>query len=224
MFLRTIWGGMLVVEFQVDTPFLREALVAVPGATITLEELYRTEDRGIVHFWLEDCDQQAFEDGLAADPTVTDAVTLAETGARWLYRVACTDYGWQVVTFPSWSELDITFLAATASHEGCDVRLRLPSRTALKEYRAVCAERDLNFQLQSLYEEREAATGADAQLTTDQREALVTAYRLGYFQVPRRASLTEVAEPFDISPQALSERLRRGTSTLVKASLLAGPA
>lgn len=224
MCLRTIRDGMLVVEFQIDSPFLREALAAAPEATVTPEELYRTEDRGVVHFWLEDCDRETFEDGLAVDPTVTDAVTLAETETRWLYRVACTDYGWQVVTFPSWSELDIVFLAATASHEGWDVRLRMPDRTALKEYRAVCEERDLDFQLQALYEEREAVTGADAQLTTDQREALVTAYRLGYFQVPRRASLTEVAEPFDISPQALSERLRRGTSTLVRASLLAGPA
>lgn len=215
---------MLVVEFQVDSPFLREALAAAPEATITLEELYRTEDRGVVHFWLEDCDQQAFEDGLAADPTVTDAVTLAETGTRWFYRVACTDYGWQVVTFPSWSELDITFLAGTASHEGWDMRLRLPDRAALKEYRAVCAERDLAFHLQSLYEEREAVTGADAQLTGDQRAALIAAYRLGYFQIPRRASLADVAEHFEISPQAVSERLRRGTETLVRASLLAGSA
>lgn len=211
---------MFVVEFRIDSPFLRDALANVPEATITLEELYPTEDSDIVHFWVKDCDLTTFEEGLAADSTVTDAVQLAETETRSLYRVTCTDYGESLVTFPMWSELDISFLDGTGTHEGWEVRLRMPDREVLQKYRDICEERDLRFRLNSIYEERETATTADAQLTIVQREALVTAYELGYFAVPRQASLADVATRFGVSSQAVSERIRRGTATLIKTTLL----
>lgn len=211
---------MFVVEFQVDSPFLRDALANVPEATITLEELYPTEDSAIVHLWVKECDLTTFEEGLAADSTVANAAQLAETETRSLYRVTCTDYGESLVTFPMWSKLDISFLDATATHEGWDVRLRMPDRDALQKYREICEERDLRFRLKSIYEERETATTADAQLTKVQREALITAHELGYFAVPRQASLADVAARFEISSQAVSERIRRGTATLIQTSIL----
>lgn len=59
------------------------------------------------------------------------------------------------------------------------------------------------------------ATDADDGLTDPQREALVTARELGYFDVPRGASLSDVADEIGVSPAACSERLRRGQATLV---------
>lgn len=211
---------MLVVEIQIDSPFLRETLTRVPEATISLEDLYRTEDSGIVHFWVEGGDLATLEDALASDRTVTNVGQIVETETQSLYRVTCSDYGRHVVTFPSWGELDIGFLDATASHEGWEVRLRMPDRAALRAYREVCAEKGLGFQLSSIYEEQEAVTMSDAQLTASQREALLAAHELGYFEVPRHASLGDVAAQFDISPQAVSERLRRGAATLIETSLL----
>lgn len=55
----------------------------------------------------------------------------------------------------------------------------------------------------------------DDGLTDPQREALVTARELGYFDVPRGASLSDVADELGVSPAACSERLRRGQATLV---------
>ncbi|WP_135536057.1 helix-turn-helix domain-containing protein [Halostella pelagica] len=56
-------------------------------------------------------------------------------------------------------------------------------------------------------------------LTDCQREALVTAHEMGYFDIPRRASLEDVAGELDISASSLSERLRRAQSTLVEATV-----
>ncbi|WP_225741376.1 helix-turn-helix domain-containing protein [Halorussus halophilus] len=45
-------------------------------------------------------------------------------------------------------------------------------------------------------------------LTEVQIETIETAYDLGYFEVPRESSATEVAEALEISQSTLSERLR----------------
>jgi len=54
-----------------------------------------------------------------------------------------------------------------------------------------------------------------AELTDDRREALEAALEEGYFEVPRRIDLVELADQLDISDSALSQRLRRGITTVL---------
>lgn len=61
----------------------------------------------------------------------------------------------------------------------------------------------------------------ESTLSPQQRDALLTAYRQGYFEVPRRTTLSELADTVEISDSALSQRLRRGTGALVEQTLLA---
>lgn len=212
---------MIVVEFRIDTPILQKSLTRAPEMVISYEEMYQTDDGILFLFWAAEGDLTAFEDGLAADPTVTNPTQLAETQTRCLYRVTFTEYGENVATFPIWPKLDISLLDATTAttHEGWIFRMRMPGRETLQQYREMCAENNLNFRLKTVYEVKENATKADAQLTSSQREALVAARELGFFQVPRQASLATVADHCGISSQALSERLRRGTATLIDTAL-----
>ncbi|MHA1932025.1 MAG: helix-turn-helix domain-containing protein [Promethearchaeota archaeon] len=46
-------------------------------------------------------------------------------------------------------------------------------------------------------------------LTNKQREILKKAYNFGYFEIPRKISLTNFAKKLQISPSALSETIRR---------------
>lgn len=55
-----------------------------------------------------------------------------------------------------------------------------------------------------------------SRLTGRQEEALRCADRLGYFAVPRRASLGRVAEALGISRSSTAELLRRGMSVLLR--------
>jgi predicted DNA binding protein len=54
-----------------------------------------------------------------------------------------------------------------------------------------------------------------AGLTEKQHEAVLLAYRMGYFDSPRQAGLAEIAAELDISRQALASRLRRGLRHIV---------
>ncbi len=53
-------------------------------------------------------------------------------------------------------------------------------------------------------------------LTNKQHEVLKIAYKMGFYSIPRRISLTRLAMKLKISPSALSELLRRSHARLVK--------
>lgn len=58
-------------------------------------------------------------------------------------------------------------------------------------------------------------------LTKRQEAALLTALDAGYFEVPKRATATDVADELGISKSAFLERLRRGQRDLVRQALRA---
>jgi hypothetical protein len=76
-------------------------------------------------------------------------------------------------------------------------------------------QRNVGFELVRLTRDGEPEAPGDG-LTDRQREALRTAYELGYFEIPRRASLQEIAGELDISASSLSERLRRAQTQLIE--------
>jgi predicted DNA binding protein len=57
-------------------------------------------------------------------------------------------------------------------------------------------------------------------LTPEQRETLLLAVEDGYFSVPRETTLEDISEEQAISRQAVSERLRRATETVLRKSLV----
>jgi hypothetical protein len=58
-----------------------------------------------------------------------------------------------------------------------------------------------------------------AALTDRQREVVTTAHQLGYFERPRDANATEVAEHLDISRATFAEHLAAAQSKLLDAVL-----
>ncbi|MFC6763643.1 helix-turn-helix domain-containing protein [Natrinema soli] len=71
-----------------------------------------------------------------------------------------------------------------------------------------------NLELKRIYVEREPRR-REFTVTPEQRAALTTALKRGYYAVPREAKQEEIAAELGISENALSERLRRGTARLV---------
>ncbi|WP_247000762.1 helix-turn-helix domain-containing protein [Halosolutus gelatinilyticus] len=76
-------------------------------------------------------------------------------------------------------------------------------------------QRNCGFQLHRLTRDRESESPGDG-LTDRQDEALRTAYELGYFDIPRRTTLREVASELGVSASSVSERLRRAQTQLIR--------
>lgn len=116
--------------------------------------------------------------------------------------------------------VQIEFIRATPT--GWVQAGRFADRAAFDELREFW-QRNAPFRLRKLTpvgDDADDRFGADPDedgLTDAQRTALRTAHRLGYFEIPRTATLDDVAAELDISASSCSERLRRAQTHLVEA-------
>ena len=117
-------------------------------------------------------------------------------------------------------ELPVHMHRIVATPTGWVQRGRFADRAAFGELRTFWQRNDIPFTLRKLtlddgdHEVGSSATGDG--LTDAQRAAVRTAYEMGHFDIPRRASLEDVAAELDISASSLSERLRRAQTHLVE--------
>lgn len=98
-------------------------------------------------------------------------------------------------------------------------------REAVADLDAVADRVEVRYLVQS--EADAAGSGADptlvdrGRLTDRQREVLRTAYRMGYFEYPRSANATEVADALGIGLSALAEHLAAAQGKLLEELLAA---
>jgi hypothetical protein len=209
----------LIADFYLETPVLRTALEAAPEMQISIEQQTLRDSKPFaLSFWASGGDFEAFEAGLADDPTVDDVGVLAEVDDKHLYQVALTDEGNEHMTYHAWADLGGVFVSSERVGDGWRSRIRFPDRESLQQYVTFCEEHGLTFDLRKLY-----AAGEDGDdslgLTDRQYETLRAATEMGYFEVPREIELEDLADVLGVSRQAVSERLRRATETLVRATI-----
>jgi predicted DNA binding protein len=96
-------------------------------------------------------------------------------------------------------------------------KARFPDRSSLLTFREELVADGFDVAVEQIHEDDEGMTQFG--VTDPQREVLILALDRGYYTVPRDASLSDLADELDISSQAASERLRRGTQTLVDNTL-----
>jgi len=212
----------VILEIAVPTEafLFEEALRKFPGVVVELEMVVPTCHRFAPFFWASDGETTAFRDAVETDPKM-ERVRQVETfdeGA--LYQAEWrTDDG--LLDWCANSSDSVILLQAEGQADEWILKFRFPSREALGEFRSFYEERDVSVRLVRLYDLAEPKMG-QYNVTDKQRETLVEALRMGYFEIPRRASLGDVAESLGISPNSASERLRRGNKNLVSNTLTIG--
>ena len=112
-------------------------------------------------------------------------------------------------------EEDIALLGATGSADRWAFELRFPSHETLSKFQEFYVEEDIDVTIERIYNPTKPDAGPWYGLTPPQRETLTYAVEHGYYSLPRGISTKELGEEFDISDQAVTERLRRGITTLV---------
>lgn len=117
-------------------------------------------------------------------------------------------------------DLDAVLLGATGDVDAWRLELRFPSHEALSAFQDFYLEENIDVSIERIYNPTKPDAGPWYGLTPPQRETLADAVSAGYYSLPRQISTQELANSFDISDQAVTERLRRGISTLVRNTLL----
>lgn len=210
----------VIAEFTFRHPGLPlTSALEESGVQLDVEQAVAADpDEPVLFVWASDGDLDDFEAAVADDPTVDDVTLVEDAGDRRLYRVAVSDET-PVPLYPIDDRMEASRLDVSSSADGVDARLRFPDRKSLSAFQPRVEARGVDVTLRGVYSDTEAAPGDEYGLSAKQREALLTAAELGYYDVPRRASLADVADELGISPQAVSERLRRGVETFVREAL-----
>ena len=117
-------------------------------------------------------------------------------------------------------DLDAVLLSAAGTADTWGLELRFPSHEALSVFQEFYLDEDIDVSIERIYNPTKPDAGPWYGLTPPQRETLADAVSAGYYSLPRQISTQELADSFGISDQAVTERLRRGISTLVRNTLL----
>lgn len=86
------------------------------------------------------------------------------------------------------------------------------TRDEYEQFRQVLEESNLAYELVSIVQFFEA----EGLLTDRQHQVLETAFREGYFEVPRECTLAELAEELGVDKSTVSEILRRADGRIIK--------
>lgn len=204
-----------IAEFTLRSPDLPlvEFVQAAEGISIEVENVsVGQSDRGMIAFWAYGEELDDFEGSLAEAEAVDSLTLVNDDGDVRLYHVV----GQQQfeMDFNEVAFLPTVGFNAVVTAEGWTVQALVADRSSLYGIRDAFESVGIGFELHRLTEPGEYSTGP-SNLTTAQFNALVEAYEMGYFSVPRKASAREVAESLGISPSSFSERLRRAESNLL---------
>ncbi|WP_440991855.1 helix-turn-helix domain-containing protein [Haloarchaeobius baliensis] len=217
----------LLAEFEIDCdvlPFVA-VLESVPAATIEVELQLNHGDTPLFFAYVTADDHAAVERAFDDVSFVGSYTLIGEAGGTRRYQVAP---GPDMEAHMGDAIDDLDGLRALAETEAIIDRIEVTrtgwvqagwfaDRAAFDEFRSFW-QSEGGFVLRRLTRDGEPEPPGDG-LTDPQREALRTAYELGYFEVPRGASLADVASELDIGASAASERLRRAQTHLVETTV-----
>ena len=206
----------MIVEFQVDASFPHQTATSLSTGAIRLRQLQYTNGRCQAVVWFSAPERSSIDAALRGDDSVASFTHVSTTDRGHAYSVDTGDR--------TLATLAQGLLNANSVLEGgewvdghWDVRAQFPDKGTVLAFRDELVDSGVDIDIQSFTEDadREVHYG----VTDPQREVLLLALDNGYFTVPREASLSDLASELGISSQAASERLRRGTRTLVASTL-----
>ncbi|WP_255169089.1 helix-turn-helix domain-containing protein [Natrononativus amylolyticus] len=206
-----------IAEFRLGTAgtALGSTLTQHPSIDCEFERVVESEHPAV---WFRDTERDTVDAALEADPSVDRFEPLTGDDGRWLYEIEFGDEFWTL------GELFLshrgTLLSAKGRADGWVLRVRYPDRDYLRLTYEELRETDAAVDVGRIYDLTEESS-LEIGLTPEQYEALTAAVEHGYFEIPRRISMQNLATELDISHQALSERLRRAYGTLANAELTA---
>jgi predicted DNA binding protein len=197
---------------------LREA-VGTPEIDVEIERLVAHADEGMTPYFRITAEEfDPVERALEDDPTVDEVERLETAPNERFYRARWTEGSHGLETLLE--ETRGAVLSPAYAGESWEVRMLFGDREELSDSFERCRELfDGDVDLIRAFDRSNPATYGEYGLTAEQRDALLVALDQGYYEVPKRSDIEDVAEVLDISPQAVSQRLRRGCANLIGSTL-----
>jgi len=208
----------LIVEYRQSGAGLHVTDVAatVPEMRLTVERWRIESDEDLCLFVLAERDRfDALEAAFEALPNRKRVDVVSEAQSSRLYRVRLRS---TLSHLPENSSVNGVISDVRIEPDGVYVTGYLADREELIKTREFITDQGMEMEVVRLQDATE--TEPENGLTDEQFEALITAYEMGYFDVPKGATQADVAGALDISPPSLSERLKRAQQQLIEQHLV----
>lgn len=204
----------IIAQFELPASefALGRTLERAPHVEFDIEQVVAQGGDHVFPFvWAIGSDLDSLDSLLCDDPDVHEFELLAELEDRRLYRMDWVSHIRLIVRILV--EEEATILDAHEKDQRWVFRILFAERDAISRTREFCEQNGIPIDVTAIYHLSEGSQRLFG-LTPEQYEALVVATERGYYDVPRSADSDSLAAELGITPQALSERLRRGQRTL----------
>ncbi len=188
---------------------------------LELEKMVPLGEKPVPFFLVHEHIRDTFEELVRNHPSVDRVQEIDRHDEERLYSLQ-----WDTSSdhfFNAMKTAGAQLIGAKGSATTWQFELRFPSHEALSQFHELCEDARIEFDLERVYNPTKPSLGPWYGLTEHQRETLTRAVQGGYYSIPRRLSTRDLAEEFDISDQAVTERLRRAIITLTENTLLVPP-
>lgn len=189
-----------------------------PDVRVQLERLIPLKQARIPFVWATGDEFDQFEQHLRDSQIVKHVEALTRVGDSVLYYVEW--YEAKEAFLNGLADVNGTIMEAHGN-ESWSFTVRFRDHTDLTRFHQFYQDNNFPVHVDRVYSPDESSlTEYGFGLTPDQREAVTMAVEQGYFAIPRETTLEEIAEELGITSQAASERVRRGTETVLRKSLI----
>jgi predicted DNA binding protein len=196
---------------------LSETFQAVPEVEFDAVRLAtHGTDRVVPLLWATNADTDAVAAAITEDETTQGARVITSRNRSTLFRMDWTNQ----VRFLTHVLIEEhgAVISARGRSDGWTFRILFPERDAVSSTCEACDAYDIDIERIASLADTPSIEGS--QLTDGQFTTVKTAVDKGYYEVPRRTNLQELASDLDITHQALSERLRRGHRALIESTII----
>lgn len=166
--------------------------------------------------------RESFEDTVRLSADVNEIRQVSTHDGEILYAIE-----WDIGSedfFEGIARNNGTVVEGTGRGDVWSFELRFDTHGDLSNFQTYCQEEGINIEVAALYNPTKPGAGPWYGLTSPQRTALSRAVTDGYYSIPRETTTKELADEFNISDQAMTERLRRAIVNLVTHTLLVSEA
>lgn len=187
------------------------------GASVSLETMVPLGHRTVPFFRVHG-ELNGFRESVSQHESVNEIDVVSTHDGEVLYAL-----DWDISDesfFDGILAAEANLLEAQGVGDSWSFELRFQSHENLSGFQSHCAEHDIPIEVRRLYNPTKPDAGPWYGLSPPQRIALSRAVEAGYYSIPRQTSTKSLAEEFEITDQALTERLRRGIRNLVSSTLL----
>ncbi|WP_435159492.1 helix-turn-helix domain-containing protein [Haladaptatus sp. DFWS20] len=202
-----------IVEFNVsaDRFPLGTIFTGFSEVTVELERVVPKADGVIPYFWVDGIDVSDIVAQFSNHPGVKNIEVVDSFETQYLMK--CEWVQEHAGILAGLVESNIVLLTATGTEDGWEFEVRGDDADSMSRFKQYCDENGIRIEIAAVH--AMVQTESKQKLTETQQEALLLAYERGYFDSPRNATLTEIADELGMSQQALGSRIQRGTRRLI---------